>query len=677
MCSYFHSLSDLDAHTELQCLYQHKLKECECLAEKLSKQTETVFKEVYNELLKSFAILEQHSISLEIALQKCQEQMKNDTVCKQNGSTVFLKELEQYFEIQDMKAQLQDKNIAISELKKLIEKMKGNTVDTKFDKPSAVRQPNALRIPKPSVLGKPTPFLDFLERKSFSKTKVIHKTSVSRPQLRSTQMKEKVVHKNSQVKFKKIEVEDHHRISSISNKTKSVTVCNDSLKSRTSNVNVVCATCGKCLNHNLFLAGQFCDADLEVAFWKSTCFVRDLQGNDLLTGNRGSDLYTISLQVSSSPTPINFLAKTSPTQAWLWHQRLSHLNFDTINLFSKKDIVNGLPKLKYVKDQLCSSCELDKAKKSTFKTKIVPSLKGRLYFLHMDICGPMWIESINGKKYILVIVDDYSRYTWTLFLRTKDETPEVLKDFLKMIQRNLQAQVITVRTNIGTKFLNKTLHAYFKEKDIEHQTSTPRTPEQNDIVERRNRTLVKVARTMLSASKLPLFFWAEAIATACYTQNRSRIIPRHEHIPYHIINGRKPSLKHLHIFGCTCYITRDGENLNKMKEKEDPCILELSKASDYDNSGPEPQLQKTSDHNRSELGNQDHSNEPSSSTLALNVSPLVDINAPSLQELEFLLSPSFEQYFTAGNQSVSKSLALSDNSKKQDTQPITNIQPTT
>ncbi|GJR36831.1 retrovirus-related pol polyprotein from transposon TNT 1-94 [Tanacetum coccineum] len=155
------------------------------------------------------------------------------------------------------------------------------------------------------------------------------------------------------------------------------------------------------LNHNLFSVGQFCDADLEVAFRKSTCFVRDLQGNDLLTGNRGSDLYTISLQETTSSTPICFMAKASPTQAWLWHRRLSHLNFDTINLLSKKDIVIGLPNLKYVKDQLCSSCELGKAKRSTFKTKTVPSLKGRLNLLHMDLCGPMRIESINRKKYIL------------------------------------------------------------------------------------------------------------------------------------------------------------------------------------------------------------------------------------------------------------------------------------
>ncbi|GJU49245.1 retrovirus-related pol polyprotein from transposon TNT 1-94 [Tanacetum coccineum] len=222
------------------------------------------------------------------------------------------------------------------------------------------------------------------------------------------------------------------------------------------------------LNHNLLSVGQFCDVDLEVALRKSTCFVRDLQGNGLLIGNHGSDIYTIYLQETTSPTPICFMAKASPTQAWLWHQRLSHLNFDYINLLSKKNIVIALPKLKYVKDQLCSSCELSKAKRSSFKTKFVPSSKGRLNLLHIDLCGPMRVESINGKKYILVIFDDYSRYTWTFFLRTKDETPEVLKDFLKMIQRNLQAQVITVCIDKGTKFLNKTLTAYFKEEGIEH-----------------------------------------------------------------------------------------------------------------------------------------------------------------------------------------------------------------
>ncbi|GJW01071.1 hypothetical protein Tco_1556322 [Tanacetum coccineum] len=178
-CSYLHSLSDLNANTELQCLYLHKVKECECLAQKLSKQTESVNKEVHNNLLKSFSKLEKHSISLELALQQCKEQMKNNSVCKENGSNVFRKEREQYHEIQDLKAQMQDKNIAISELKKLIENCKGKSVETQFNKPSVVRQPNAQRIPKPSVLGKPTPFSNSPEMRSFQTKQSVNKTNVS------------------------------------------------------------------------------------------------------------------------------------------------------------------------------------------------------------------------------------------------------------------------------------------------------------------------------------------------------------------------------------------------------------------------------------------------------------------------------------------------------------------
>nr|GEU40425.1 retrovirus-related Pol polyprotein from transposon TNT 1-94 [Tanacetum cinerariifolium] len=264
-------------------------------------------------------------------------------------------------------------------------------------------------------------------------TGVNHKTNVSRPQHKSNQLKDKVMPDNSQVKPKKTQVVVHPRIPSVSNKMKSVIACKDSLNSITLNANGVCATCNKCLvdsNHFAYVTKMLNDVNART---------KKPNGNDLLIGNRRSDLYTISLKESTSSTPLYLMAKALLTQAWLWHQRLSHLNFNYINLLSKKDIMIGLPKLKYVKDQLCSSCEPSKAKRSSFKSKVVPSSKGRLNLLHIDLCGLMRVASINGKKYILVIVDDYSRYTWTLFLRAKDETPEVLKEFFMMIQRNLQA----------------------------------------------------------------------------------------------------------------------------------------------------------------------------------------------------------------------------------------------
>nr|GEX88763.1 retrovirus-related Pol polyprotein from transposon TNT 1-94 [Tanacetum cinerariifolium] len=215
----------------------------------------------------------------------------------------------------------------------------------------------------------------------------------------------------------------------------------------------------KGINHNLFFVGQLCDVDLKVAFRKSTCFIRDLRGNDLLTGSRGTDLYSITLQDTNCPNPICLMAKATSSQAWLWHRRLSYLNFETINLLSKNDIVVGLPMLKIVKDHLCSSCELGKAKRKSFHTKLTPCSKRQLQLLHMDLCGPKRVASINGKRYVLLIVDDYSRYTWTYFLRSKDETPEVLIDFLGLVQKGLQAQVRVVRTDKGTKFLYQTLHA--------------------------------------------------------------------------------------------------------------------------------------------------------------------------------------------------------------------------
>nr|GEW59929.1 retrovirus-related Pol polyprotein from transposon TNT 1-94 [Tanacetum cinerariifolium] len=636
-CSYLLSLSDLDALDELRCLYLHKVKECDCLTQKLSKQTESVSKKVHNELLQRFDKVEKHSISLKIALQKCKEQGK------------------------------------------------GKSVDTKFDKPSVVRQPNAQQIPKPSVLGKPTPFLNSLDRIYFPKTKSVpkanvseglskpvtaqtlpqttmkavsntnvlkpgmyridnrtthtralqlpqtirntnphvststgvnHKPNVSITQLKGNQSRDKVMPNNSQMKVKKTQVEFHPRIPIVFNKMKSVTACKDSLNSRTLNANadpicqlfhrlltllqivqliifIVDFGCTKhmtgnlkllCnfvekflgtvrfgndqfalilgygdlvqgnvtinrvyyvegLNHNLFSVGQFCDADLEVAFRKSTCFVKDLQGNDLLIGNRGSNLYSVSLQESTSSTPLCLMAKASPTQAWLWHRRLSHLDFDYINLLSKKDIVIGLPKLKYVKDQLCLSYELSKAKRSSFKSKVVPSSKGRLNLLHMDLCGLM-----------------------------RDETPEVLKEFLTMIQRNFQASVITVRTD----------------RDKMKEKGDP------------------------------------CILVGYSTQSKG----------YRVYNKRtRMIVESIHI------------RFDKFKEVSETSIAnntsglipQRQKASDYDNPDPVPQRQ--------------------------DVSSSADTHVPSQQELDLLFGSLYDEFFNAG-------------SNPQDKQPSTNIQST-
>ncbi|GJY79782.1 retrovirus-related pol polyprotein from transposon TNT 1-94 [Tanacetum coccineum] len=323
------------------------------------------------------------------------------------------------------------------------------------------------------------------------------------------------------------------------------------------------------LGHNLFSVGQFCDGDLEVAFRSNTCYVRNLEGDDLLTGGRDSNLYTISISDMAASSPVCLMSKATSTKSWLWHRRLSHLNFGTINDLTRLDLVDGLPKFKYGKDHLCSACERGKSKKASHPPKLVPSDHSKLELLHMDLCGPMRVASINGKRYILVIVDDYSRYTWVYFLRSKDETPEIIKKFIAQAQLNYKAKVCKIRTDNGTEFKNTTLKAHYEKLGIMQQFSIARTPQQNGVVERRNRTLVEVARTMLIFSRLPEFLWAEAVATACFTQNRSIIHTRYNKTPYELLRGRKPNIAYFHVFGSLCYPTNDRDDLGKMKPKAD------------------------------------------------------------------------------------------------------------
>nr|GEY55777.1 retrovirus-related Pol polyprotein from transposon TNT 1-94 [Tanacetum cinerariifolium] len=307
----------------------------------------------------------------------------------------------------------------------------------------------------------------------------------------------------------------------------------------------------------------------EVAFRRNTCYIRDLNGVDLLKGKHSTNLYTINLYDMASASPICLIARATPTKSWLWHQHLSYLNFDTINDLAKNDLVSVLPKFKYAKEHRCPSCEQGKSKRASHPPKPVSNSKQRLLLLHMDLCGPMRVTSINGKWYVLVIVDDYSRYTSVYFLRTKDETPEVIKNFLKKIYVRLQAPVIIVHTDNGTEFKNHVLKEYFDSVGITHETSSAKTPQQNGVVERRNRMLVEAARTMLIFSHAPLFLWAEAIATACYTKNRAIIHRRFNKTPYELIQGSKPNISYLYVFGALCYPKNDHEDIGKLGAKGD------------------------------------------------------------------------------------------------------------
>ncbi|GJV80779.1 retrovirus-related pol polyprotein from transposon TNT 1-94 [Tanacetum coccineum] len=386
------------------------------------------------------------------------------------------------------------------------------------------------------------------------------------------------------------------------------------------------------LGHNLFSVGQFCDSNLEVAFRQHTCFIRNLEGVDLLTGSRGNNLYTLSLGDMMASSPICLLSKASKTKSWLWHRRLSPLNFGAINHLARHGLVRGLPKLKFEKDHLCSACAIGKSKKKPHKPKSEDTNQEKLYLLHMDLCGPMRVASVNGKKYILVIVDDYSLFTWVKFLRSKDEAPDFIIKFLKMIQVRLQVTVQRIRTDNGTEFVNQTLCEYYKKIGISHETSVARSPQQNGVIERCNRTLIEAARTMLIYSKALLFLWAEADATACYTQNRSIIRLRHGKTPYELLHDKPPDLSFFHVFGVLCYPTNDSKNLGKLQPKADIDFDELT-AMAFEHSSSGPALNEMT---------------PAtiSSGLMPNPPPSTPFVPPSRSDWDLLFQPMFDELLT-------------------------------
>nr|GEX31367.1 integrase, catalytic region, zinc finger, CCHC-type, peptidase aspartic, catalytic [Tanacetum cinerariifolium] len=218
--------------------------------------------------------------------------------------------------------------------------------------------------------------------------------------------------------------------------------------------------CVEGLSHNLYSVGQFCNKGLEVAFRKSACFIRNKNGVDLLTGDRSSNLYTIALNEIASNSSSCLLAKASFSQSWLWHQRLSHLNFTTINNLVKNNLVWGLPKMKFEKYHLCSMCEQGKIHRKHHKSKTDFDLNQPLYLLHMDLCGLMHVESINGKRYVLVVVDNFSWYTWVFFLHSKDEASEL------KAKRDIRVFVGYAKDSTTFRVYNKRTHKIHESKTV-------------------------------------------------------------------------------------------------------------------------------------------------------------------------------------------------------------------
>ncbi|GJV57808.1 putative ribonuclease H-like domain-containing protein [Tanacetum coccineum] len=330
------------------------------------------------------------------------------------------------------------------------------------------------------------------------------------------------------------------------------------------------------LKFNLFSVSQMCDKKNYVLFTDSECLVLSPnfklpdESQVLLKIPRQNNMYSFDMKNIVPKDGLTCLvAKATSEESMLWHRRLGHVNFKNINKLVKDNLVRDLPLKRFENDQTCVACLKGKQHRASCKTKAFSPSTKPLFMLHMDLFGPTFVSSLLHKKYCLVVTDDYSRFSWVFFLRTKDETSEILKNFIKEIENLVDKKVKIIRSDNGTEFKNHVMDEFCREKGIKREYSVARTPQQNGVAERKNRTLIEAARTMLADSKLPTTFWAEAVSTACYVQNRVLVVKPHNKTPYELFRGIKPAIGFMKPFGCHVTILNTLDKLGKFDGKSD------------------------------------------------------------------------------------------------------------
>ncbi|CAN0917421.1 Retrovirus-related Pol polyprotein from transposon TNT 1-94 [Linum grandiflorum] len=267
------------------------------------------------------------------------------------------------------------------------------------------------------------------------------------------------------------------------------------------------------------------------------------------------------------------LVSVKQDDQYVWHRKLGHVSIGILARLGSLDLVRGLPILKYEKDFFCDACAKGKHTRSSFKSKSDITTTRILELIHLDLFGPANTKSLGGKYYFFVLVDDFSRFSWVYFLTSKDEAFHKFKAFAKIIQNEKQISIIKIRSDNGGEFVSQDFRNFCEDLGIDHQLSTPRTPQQNGVVERKNRVLVDIARTMLNDFGLATRFWGEAVNTACYIINRALIRSKINKTPYELWKGKRPSISYFKPFGCKSFILNTKDHLGKFDSKFDEGIF--------------------------------------------------------------------------------------------------------
>ena len=324
------------------------------------------------------------------------------------------------------------------------------------------------------------------------------------------------------------------------------------------------------IKKNLISVSTITEHDLKVEFGKYQCHIKDIRNHykTVATGSRCGGLYKLDVCKDSHQA----LASTIITTEELWHQRYGHINHHDLMLLQNKFMVEGLPVIKNVHLE-CSACALGKQHRDAFPIHQEKKQTDLLELIHTDVCGPMQTRSLGGASYFLTFIDDRSRYTWVYFIRRKGDVFEYFKEFRMMVEKQTGKCIKFLRSDNGGEYVSGAFKKYCKENGIQQQFTVSHTPQQNGVAERKNRTLVECARSMLQGKNMSNGFWAEAVNTAVYLKNRSPTKKLNLQTPFEVIYGYKPEVKHLRIFGCKAFAHIPKDDRRKLDAKSFECIF--------------------------------------------------------------------------------------------------------
>jgi transposase InsO family protein/DNA-binding transcriptional MerR regulator len=322
------------------------------------------------------------------------------------------------------------------------------------------------------------------------------------------------------------------------------------------------------LKHNFLSVSQMCDRGCEVVFTSKDCKIKSVNSGQVVAKGIRTDNNVYVLKEDKEECHLR-----KHDEIWLWHRRLGHLNFDHLIKLKNLEAVKDLPRISKPQDYVCKPCQVGKLTRTHFKSKSSTSTEKPLQLVHMDLCGPSRQEGTGKENYFMLIIDDYSRLTWVVFLKEKAEAFEKFKIFKALTENQTCNRLKAVRSDRGGEFMSSDFKELCDKHGIKREYTIPGTPQQNGKVERQNKTVQHMARSMMNEKNIGQTYRVETIHTIVHILNKAHLIPHNDKKPYELWYGRPALIKNFKVFGSKCYIKNNNENLGKYDDRADEGIF--------------------------------------------------------------------------------------------------------